>query len=108
MEPPIGPLLVSFHEIPAPRYPRGQRYPLAAMLAFVCGALRCGYRRDRASAAWGRCDGQKLGRALGLTRDQTPGAATLSHVLRQRGSPLGAAILGAWAALALIGIRPDN
>jgi hypothetical protein len=99
METPIGPRIVSLHEIPDPRYPRGRRSPLAAMLAFVCVAMLCDYRRYSAIADWGRCYDPKLVRALGFTRDKTPCATTLCHVLRQLDSTLVAAILGAWATV---------
>jgi predicted transposase YbfD/YdcC len=106
MEPPIRPLIVSLHEIPDPRYPRGRRHPLAAILALVCVAMLCGYRSYSAIADWGRCYGQQLVRALGFTRDQTPCAATLYHVLRQLDSTLVEAILGAWAESVLTALPP--
>jgi hypothetical protein len=53
------------------------------MLALTCVAMLCGYRSYSAIAHWGRCYGQTLMRALGFTRDKTPCAATLYHVLRQ-------------------------
>jgi hypothetical protein len=65
-----------------------------------------GYRRDSAIADWGRCDGQKLVRALGCTRDKTPCAATLYHVLRQLDSPLLEATLGAGAESVLAALPP--
>jgi predicted transposase YbfD/YdcC len=97
MESPIHPLIASLHEIPDPRHPRGRRHSLAAMLAFMCVATLCGYRRDSAMADWGRCYGKKLARALGFTHAKTPCAATLYHVLRQLDGPLVEATLGAWA-----------
>jgi hypothetical protein len=72
----------------------------------VCVALLGGYRRYRAMADWGRCYGQKLGRALGFPRDQTPCAATLDHVLRPRDSTLVAATLSAWAESVLTALPP--
>ena len=76
------------------------------MLALTCVAMRCGDRRYRAIAAWGRCDGQKLARALGFTHAQTPCAATLHHVLRQLDGPLMEAALGAWADRILTALPP--
>jgi hypothetical protein len=87
MESPIRPLLANLHDIPDPRHPRGRRHPLVAILALVCVAMLCGYRSYSAIADWGRCSGQKLVRALGFTRDKTPCAATLYHVLRQLDGP---------------------
>jgi predicted transposase YbfD/YdcC len=106
MEPPIRPLVASLHEIPDPRYPRGRRHPLAAILALVCVAMLCGYRSYSAMAAWGRCYGQKLARALGFTQAKTPCAATLYHVLRQLDGHLVEATLGAWAESVLMALPP--
>jgi len=54
----------------------------------------------------GRCYGQKLVRALGVTRDKTPGAAPLYQVLRQRDSTLVEATLSAWAERVLPALPP--
>jgi len=97
MEPQCRPLRDTLHDIPDPRHARGRRHPLAAILALRCVAMVYGSRSDSAIADWGRCDGQKLARALGFTHDQTPCAATLHHVLRQLDGSLGEAALGAWA-----------
>lgn len=106
MEPPIRPLIASLHEIPDPRYPRGRRHPLAAILALMCVAMLCGYRSYSAIAEWGRCYGQKLIRALGFTHAKTPCAATLYHVLRRLDGPLVEATLGAWAESVLTALPP--
>lgn len=68
--------------------------------------MRCGYRRDRAIAGWGRCYGQKRVRAWGFTRDQTPCAATLYDVRRQLDGPLLEATRGAWAESVLTALPP--
>ena len=106
MEPTIRPLIASLHEIPDPRYSRGRRHPLVAMLALVCVAMRCGYRSSSAMAEWGRCDGQTLARALGFTQAKAPCAATLSQVLRQRDGNVVEATRGAWAASVLTTLPP--
>jgi predicted transposase YbfD/YdcC len=106
MAPRIRPLVASLHEIPDPRYPRGRRHPLAAILALMCVAMLCGYRSYSAIAEWGRGYGQKLARALGFTRDQTPCAATLHHVLRQLDRSRVEAALGAWAESVLTALPP--
>lgn len=106
MESPIRPLIASLHKIPDPRHARGRRHPLVAMLALMCVAMLCGYRRYRAIADWGRCYGQKLARALGFTRDTTPCAATLYRVLRQLDGNLVEATLGAWAESVLTALPP--
>jgi len=105
MDFPIRPLGATVHDSPDPRPPRGRRHPLVARCAFRCVALRGGDRRDRAMAAWGRGDGQQLGRGVGWTRAQPPGAATWSQGRRHRASPLGDASLGAGAAR-LLTARP--
>lgn len=106
MDSPIRPLVANLHDIPDPRHPRGRRHPLVAILALVCVAMLCGYRSYSALADWGRCYGQKLVRALGFTRDKTPCAATLYHVLRQLDGPLVEATLGAWAESGLTALPP--
>jgi predicted transposase YbfD/YdcC len=106
MEPRIRPLVASLHEIPDPRYPRGRRHPLAAILALMCVAMLCGYHSYSAIADWGRCYGQKLVRALGFTHAKTPCAATLYHVLRQLDGNLVEATLGAWAESVLTALPP--
>lgn len=108
MEPPIRPLIASLHEIPDPRYRRGRRHPLAAILALMCVAMLCGYRSYSAIAEWGRCYGQKLARALGFTHAKTPCAATLYHVLRQLDGPLVEATLGAWVESVLTALPPAS
>jgi DDE_Tnp_1-associated len=108
MEPQCRPLRATLHEIPDPRHARGRRHPLAAMLALMCVAMLCGYRRYSAIADWGRCDGQQLARALGFTQGQTPCAATLHHVLRQRDGSLVEAALGAWAERVLTARPPGR
>jgi predicted transposase YbfD/YdcC len=72
----------------------------------MCVAMLCGDRSDGAIAEWGRCYGQQLVRALGVTRDKTPCAATLYHVLRQLDSTLVEASLGAWAESVLTARPP--
>jgi predicted transposase YbfD/YdcC len=106
MAPRIRPLVASLHDIPDPRYPRGRRHPLAAIVALRCVAMCCGYRRYSAMAAWGRGYGQKLARALGFIRDQTPWAATVPHVLRQLDRSRVEAALGAWAERVLPALPP--
>src|SRR5262245_19607128 len=106
MKSPIRPLVASLHEIPDPRHPQGRRHSLTALLALMCVARRCGYRSYSAIAAWGRCDGQQLVRALDVTRDRTPGAATLDQVMRQLDSNVVEATLGAWAQRVLTALPP--
>jgi len=68
--------------------------------------MRCGDRRDRAMADWGRGYSQQLVRALGLSRDQPPGTAPLYQVRRQLDSTLVEATLSAWAERVLSALPP--
>jgi predicted transposase YbfD/YdcC len=106
MNPRIRPLVASLHEIPDPRYPRGRRHPLAAILALMCVAMLCGFRSYSAIADWGRCYGQKLAQALGFTHAKTPCAATLYRVLRQLDGNVVEATLGLWAESVLTALPP--
>ena len=106
MASPIRPLVASLHEIPDPRHPQVRRHSLTAILALMCVAMLCGYRSYSAIADWGRCYGQQLARALGCTRNRTPCAATLYHVMRQLDGNLVEATLGEWAQSVLTDLPP--
>jgi predicted transposase YbfD/YdcC len=106
MESPIRPLVASLHEIPDPRHPQGRRHSLTAILAFMCVAMLCGDRSYSAIADWGRCYGEQLVRAWGFTRNRTPCAATLYHVMRQLDRNLVEATLGEWAQSVLTALPP--
>jgi predicted transposase YbfD/YdcC len=103
MVPQPHPLIEVLAEIPDCRSHQGKRHPLAAILALMCSALRCGYRSYTAIAEWGRNSGARLTRALGFTR-QPPCAATLHTVLRQVDREELEAKLGAWAEGLLSGM----
>lgn len=90
------PLIEVVAESPAFRSTQGQRHPLAAILAWGCSALLCGYRSYTAIAEWGRNYGARLPHVLGLTR-WPPCAATLHTVLRGVEREAWEAKLGAWA-----------
>ena len=83
------------------------RHPLPAILALACCALRCGARRDRASAEGGRHDGAHLARALGF-RPLPPWAATLHLMFRRVGGVGFEAPLGAWAAGLVASMAPGT
>src|SRR5262245_1148475 len=101
MDPGIRPRVARVHERPDPRDPRGRRHPRAAILAWLCGAMRCGVRSDGARAEWGHGYGQPLAQAWGCTQAKTPCAATASRGLRPRDGNLGDAALGLWVASVL-------
>src|SRR5215813_4453230 len=90
------PLIEVFAEIPDFRRCRGKRHPLPAMLSLACCAMLCGYRSDRAMAAWGPNYGTRIAQALGFTHTP-PCAATLHTVLRHVDRDAFEAHLGAWA-----------
>ena len=96
MVPQSRPLIEVLAEIPDFRSHRGQRHPLAAILALACSAMLCGYRSYTAIAEWGRHYGAHLVQALGFTH-RSPCAATLHTVLRRVDREALEAKLGAWA-----------
>jgi len=70
-----GSLLVHLAQIPDPRRPHGQRFPLTALLAATCAAILCGARSFAAIAQWGRSQDLSLMHRLGFNRTPpTPGA----------------------------------
>src|SRR5215475_12467976 len=97
MVPQARPLIDVLAEIPDFRSHRGQRHPLAAILALAYSAMLCGYRSYTAIAEWGRHYGAHLVQALGFTH-RSPCAATLHTVLRRVDREAVEAQLGAWAA----------
>ena len=96
MLPQPRPLIEVLAEMPDFRHPRGQRHPLAAILALACSAMLCGYRSYTAIAEWGRNYGASLTHALGFTR-RPPCAATLHTVFRRVDRDVLEAKVGAWA-----------
>ena len=87
-------------QAPEPRWPRGRRHPLAAILALAVGAMLGGCRSLYAIAQWGRGH-PELARSLGFTREQPPGVAPLHPAFRRWAGVAFAAVLsqGALAAL---------
>jgi predicted transposase YbfD/YdcC len=108
MSQPSRPLIQVLAEIPDPRQARGKRYPLAAVLALACAAMRCGYRSYSASAEWGRNYGAALLQALGCPRATAPCAATLSLIFRRLDCARLEAALGQWAEAALAAAPPAS
>src|SRR5919201_5464422 len=102
------PLIAVLAEIPDWRQRRGRRHPLAAILALVGVAARCGYRSSSAAAQWARIYPPALVRALGFTHPTPPCAATLCAVLRRVGRAQVEATLGAWAEASWPTCRPPR
>jgi DDE_Tnp_1-associated len=98
------PLIEVFAAIPDLRCGQGKRHPLPAILSLACCAMVCGYRRESASAAWGRHAGTRMAQALGFTH-HTPCAATLHTVFRHGDRDDVAGKWGAWAA-GVVGSTP--
>ena len=86
--------------VPDPRWPRGRRHPLAAILALAVCAMLGGRRRRYAIAQWGRTH-LELAQSLGFTREQTPYVATLHHIFRRLDVAAFEEALSQWAAAAL-------
>ena len=70
-------LLTAVAAVPDPRRPRGRRHPLPALLALSTAAMLAGARSPYAIAQRGRLQPPAAVQALGFTREQTPGVATL-------------------------------
>ena len=85
--------------VPDPHHPQGRRHPLAAILALAVGAMRGDGRRWYAIAPWGR-EHPELTQALGFTRAQTLGVATLHHVSRRLAGAAFEDALTRWALAA--------
>ena len=85
---------------PDPRWPRGQRHPLAAILALSVCAMLGGCRSLYAIAQWGR-EHPELARSLGFTRERTPCVATLHHIFRRLDVAAFEDALSQWAMAAL-------
>lgn len=70
----------AFARVPDPRWKRGRRHPLPAILALATAAMLSGARSLYAIAQWGRLQDASVIKALGFTRGKTPCVATL-HLL---------------------------
>ena len=87
-------------QVPDPRWPRGRRHPLAAILALSVCAMLGGCRSLYAIAQWGRTH-PELARSLGFTRERTPCVATLHHIFRRLDVVAFEDALSQWALAAL-------
>ena len=69
--------------MPDPRYSKGKRHPLSAILALTVIAIMCGCRSYNAIAQWGRSYCPTLVKALGFRHTKTPCAATLHNLFKR-------------------------
>ena len=66
--------------VPDPRWKKGRRHALPAILGLATAAMLSGARSLYAIAQWGRLQEPSVIKALGFTRGKTPCVATL-HLL---------------------------
>jgi hypothetical protein len=92
-----GSLLAHLAQIPDPRSPHGQRFPLTALLAAACAAILCGARSFAAIAQWARSQDIGLMHRLGFTRTPPTQGAYRYLFLRLGADVLEAALAG-WIA----------
>ena len=92
-----GSLLAHLAQLPDPRSPHGQRFPLTALLAAACAAILCGARSFAAIAQWGRSQDIGLMHRLGFRRTPPTQGAYRYLFLRLKADDLEAA-LGRWIA----------
>lgn len=103
----LGPcLLRALAAMPDPRSRHGRRHPLPAVLALATVAMLCGARSLYAIAQWGREQPPEVVRALGFTRQRTPGVATLHRVFKALDVDLFERVLAQWAQAA-VGTRGE-
>jgi hypothetical protein len=93
----IPPLVDALRAVPDPRKRRGQRHPLAAILALACAAMLCGADSLLAIAQWGRDQGAPMATRLGFTRERTPCVATFHRVFRRLDVAAFEQVVGQWA-----------
>jgi DDE_Tnp_1-associated len=94
----LGPsLLQALATVPDPRSRQGRRHPLPAVLALATVAMLCGARSLYAIAQWGREQPDEVIQALGFTREQTPGVATLHRVFKGLDAEAFEQALAGWA-----------
>jgi len=94
-------LLDALATISDPRAAQGLRHPLPALLALACAATLCGARSYSAIADWGRNYDRALVRALGITHDPPPCAATFCLAFRRLDRAQVEAVLATWAEAVL-------
>ncbi len=96
-------LLEGLEGVPDPRSAQGRRHPLGAILALSVAAMLGGARSLYGIWQWGREQDEEVVRALGFTRQQTPGVATLHRVFARLDVEAFERVVGEWAARQLGG-----
>jgi hypothetical protein len=102
------PLIELLAQVPDPRAKSGKRHSLPALLALACAATLCGAQGYGAIAEWGRNYGLDLARALGITHETTPCAATFFNVFRRLDRARLEAVLAAWAERMMAQLPPEE
>ena len=102
-------LLIMLAEVSDPRNKKGQRHPLAAMLALTVVGLLCGQRSYTAIAKWARLH-PELRQVLGFTAKQTPAASTFHYLFRRLDITAVEKVLTEWITqtLARLDISTDD
>src|SRR5919109_1295673 len=83
--------------VPDPRFRKGRRHPLTAILSLAVVATLAGCKSLEAIAQFGRDRGRRLAHALGFTRGQTPTKSCLSKLFRRLDVAAFEEALGRWA-----------
>ena len=82
--------------VPDPRFRRGVRHPLAALLSLAVVATLAGSKSLEAIAQFARDRGKALAHAPGFTRGQTPTKSCLSKLFRRLDVAAFEEALGRW------------
>lgn len=102
----VPPLTDFLAEIPEFRKARGRRFPLLALLLYVCVAMLCGRLSQAAIAAWGRDYGQPWLARLGMAGPHGPSQSTLHRLFKGIGQEQLEAALTRWANAVLQQVAP--
>ncbi len=89
-------LVEALAAVPDPRWRKGVRHPLTAILSLTVVATLAGMRGLEAIAQFGRDHGPALAQALGFRRGKTPAKSTLSKLFRRLDAEALEAALSRW------------
>src|SRR5512144_2529378 len=98
-------LLSALAAVPNPRSAHGRRHPLAAMLAAVCCAIRCGARGFKPIALWVHDQDIALMHALGFTR-RPPKWGAFRKLLAALAPAAFEGAVARWAEASVVGRPP--